>query len=147
MRFRYLVVTFSLALLSNPAEARPHRHRTHQVVQECAFFCPQVAVPTPVVRSAGRAITGGGDPRPGAWCGWYLRQKFGIADKRFNLAWNWARLRPRAEAAPGHFVVWAHHVGELVSHVAGDIWVIESGNDGHAVRTRPRSIRGAVVVS
>jgi hypothetical protein len=42
-------------------------------------------------------------------------------------------------------VVWAHHVGKIVGHENGQ-WVIESGNDGRALRTRPRSIAGAIAV-
>jgi hypothetical protein len=83
--------------------------------------------------------------RPRAWCGWWLARQRGIRDARLNLARNWAHLygspsRPQ----PGAVVVWPHHVGELVSHVSGNIWIVRSGNDGHAVRERPRSIAGAI---
>lgn len=83
--------------------------------------------------------------RPRAWCGWYLRMKLGIRDARLNLARNWATLygspsRPQPDAV----VVWPHHVGQLVRHVHGDIWIVHSGNDGRAVRTRARSIAGAI---
>src|SRR3569623_1542942 len=83
--------------------------------------------------------------KPRARCGWHLRTKLGIRDARLNLARNWATLygsptRPE----PGAVVVWRHHVGQLVSHVSGDIWIVHSGNDGRAVRTRARSIAGAI---
>jgi hypothetical protein len=42
-------------------------------------------------------------------------------------------------------VVWAHHVGKIVGRENGE-WVIESGNDGHRIRTRPRSIGGAIAI-
>ena len=45
----------------------------------------------------------------------------------------------------GAVVVWAHHVGKIVGAENGQ-WVIESGNDGHALRTRPRSIAGAIAI-
>lgn len=48
-------------------------------------------------------------------CGWYLRNKRGIADADLNLAANWARKRPRTSAGPGAVVVWRHHVAEIVS--------------------------------
>ncbi|CEG08001.1 hypothetical protein BN961_01409 [Afipia felis] len=83
--------------------------------------------------------------RPRAWCGWWLARQKGIRDARLNLARNWAHLygspsRPQ----PGAVVVWPHHVGELVSHVSGNVWIVRSGNDGNAVRERPRSIAGAI---
>jgi hypothetical protein len=83
--------------------------------------------------------------KPRAWCGWWLARKKGIRDARLNLARNWAHLygapsRPK----PGAVVVWRHHVGELVAHVSGNIWIVRSGNDGNAVRERPRSIAGAI---
>jgi hypothetical protein len=63
----------------------------------------------------------------------------------FNLARNWAHwLRP-GSAGIGAVVVWPHHVGKIVGRQNGE-WVIESGNDGHAVRVRPRSIAGAIAI-
>ncbi|CEG07003.1 hypothetical protein BN961_00384 [Afipia felis] len=83
--------------------------------------------------------------QPRAWCDWWLARQKGIRDARLNLARNWAHLygspsRPQ----PGAVVVWRHHVGELVSHVSGNVWIVRSGNDGNAVRERPRSIAGAI---
>jgi len=40
-------------------------------------------------------------------------------------------------------VVWRHHVGKIVARENGQ-WIVQSGNDGHAVRTRPRSLAGAI---
>lgn len=83
--------------------------------------------------------------RPRAWCGWWMRMKKGIRDARLNLARNWATLYGRpTHPHPGAVVVWRHHVGELISHVKGDIWVVRSGNDGNAVRTRARSVAAAI---
>lgn len=87
-----------------------------------------------------------GDPRPHAWCGWYMRHRLGVADRRYNRAIAWARWGYASSPQPGAVVVWSHHVGELISHVAGDVWVVLSGNDGHAVRERPRSIARAVAI-
>jgi hypothetical protein len=74
-----------------------------------------------------------------------LRLQKGLSDARLNLAANWAHLYGSAsEARPGAVVVWRHHVGELVEHVKGSIWIVRSGNDGRRVRTRARSIAGAI---
>jgi hypothetical protein len=43
----------------------------------------------------------------------------------------------------GTIVVWRHHVGKIVGQQNGQ-WIVQSGNDGHAVRTRPRSLAGAI---
>jgi len=97
-----------------------------------------------VIAHTVRAI---GDPRPRAWCGWYLRQVFGVADRAFNLAANWVHYgRPAFGPAPGVIVVWRHHVGQIVGYASNGEWLVNSGNDGHAVRTRPRSLAGAIAL-
>jgi len=82
----------------------------------------------------------------GAWCGAYMRHVFGATDPRLNLARNWASVGSNAGGPQvGAVVVWAHHVGVIRGgpNSAGE-WLVESGNDGHAVRTRYRSLRGAI---
>jgi hypothetical protein len=66
-----------------------------------------------------------------------------IADPRLALARNWAREGVDA-GRPG-VVVWPHHVGEIRGGLnkRGE-WLVHSGNDGNAVRTRWRSLRGAI---
>jgi hypothetical protein len=84
------------------------------------------------------------DSRPSAWCGWQMRRLVGSdPGPSFNLARNWARWGRAGAPGVGAVVVWPHHVGKIVGQEGG-MWVIESGNDGHAVRTRPRSIGGAI---
>jgi hypothetical protein len=85
-----------------------------------------------------------GDPRPRAWCGWYMRQLMHVADRSYNLARNWTHWG-RALAGPqiGAIVVWPHHVGKIVGRI-DTRWLVLSGNDGHAVRTRARSLAGAI---
>jgi hypothetical protein len=63
----------------------------------------------------------------------------------FNLARNWTRWGRPGAAGIGAVVVWPHHVGKIVGKENGE-WIIESGNDGHALRTRPRSIAGAIAI-
>jgi len=63
----------------------------------------------------------------------------------FNLARNWARWGQPGPAGVRAVVVCSHHVGKIVGQ-EDDKWVIRSGNDGHAVRTRPRSLAGAIAI-
>jgi hypothetical protein len=89
---------------------------------------------------------GGLGPRPAAWCGWEMRQLVGSdPGPSYNLARNWAHWGHAGPAGVGAVVVWPHHVGRIVGQAGGQ-WVIESGNDGHALRTRPRSIAGAIAI-
>lgn len=83
--------------------------------------------------------------RPSAWCGWYMRQQVGRdPGPSFNLARSWAHYGSNAGGpAVGAIVVWRHHVGKIVGHENGQ-WIVQSGNDGHAVRTRPRSLARAI---
>src|SRR5437588_3721076 len=88
------------------------------------------------------ATRGGG--RPDAWCGWEMRHLVGAdPGPSFNLARNWTRWGRPGAAGIGAVVVWPHHVGKIVGQAHGE-WIVESGNDGHALRTRPRSIAGAI---
>ncbi len=63
-----------IAIFAHPAkaEARP-RHHHSQV-----------------------ADANGNDPRPRAWCGWWLRQYLGVKDRAGNLARWWADFGTRA---------------------------------------------------
>jgi len=61
------------------------------------------------------------------------------------VAANWAGFGSRADGPrPGTVVVFRHHVGLLVRPGSGGRWVVLSGNDGHAVRERERSLAGAI---
>ena len=97
------------------------------------------------VRVAFATIAGGGG-RPREWCGWYMRQRKGVSDPYYNLARRWADWG-RSAGGPrvGAVVVWPHHVGQIVGgSCAPGEWLIESGNDDGAVRTRCRPVRGAI---
>ena len=84
--------------------------------------------------------------RPAAWCGWEMRQLVsGDPGPAFNLARNWAHWGQAGAAGVGAVVVWSHHVGKIVGLEGGE-WIIESGNDGNRVRTRPRSLAGAIAI-
>lgn len=89
---------------------------------------------------------GGYGRRPSAWCGWEMRHLVSRdPGPAFNLARNWAHWGYAGSARVGAIVVWPHHVGKIVGR-EGKRWVIESGNDGHRLRTRPRSIAGAIAI-
>jgi hypothetical protein len=104
-----------LALLT-PAGARPHRHHRH-------------------AGHHGRL----------PWCGIYLGQYLGKPDRRLWIAREWASEGSRA-AGPdfGVVVVWPHHVGIIVGRAGNGEWIVHSGNDGGAVKTRARSVAGAI---
>jgi hypothetical protein len=95
-----------------------------------------------VAYSSGEHVSGG---RPRAWCGWYMRgQVAGDPGPTYNLARSWAHYGANAGGPRvGAIVVWSHHVGKIVGEENGQ-WIVQSGNDGHAVRTRPRSLAGAI---
>jgi hypothetical protein len=63
----------------------------------------------------------------------------------YNLARNWAHWGHAGPVGVGAVVVWSHHVGKIVGQEGGQ-WIVESGNDGHALRTRARSIAGAIAI-
>ncbi len=62
-----------------------------------------------------------------------------------NLAANWRRFGRPGSPQVGAIVVWPHHVGEIVGRASNGQWIVLSGNDGNAVRRRPRSIDGATI--
>jgi hypothetical protein len=78
-------------------------------------------------------------------CGWYMRSQVGQdPGPQYNLARAWAHYGVSAGGpSVGAIVVWRHHVGTIVGQENGK-WIVRSGNDGHAVRTRARSLAGAI---
>jgi hypothetical protein len=82
-------------------------------------------------------------PRPGRWCGWWMRTQKG-GGPEYNLAWNWRKYGSASGPQVGAVVVWRHHVGMIVGRASNGQWIVKSGNDGGAVRTRARSVAGAV---
>jgi hypothetical protein len=95
--------------------------------------------------SANATVHGGRGGRPAAWCGWAMRQLVGgDPGPEYNLARNWARWGHAGPPGIGAVVVWPHHVGKIVGQENGK-WIVQSGNDGGSqMRTRPRSISGAI---
>lgn len=86
------------------------------------------------------------DRRPVKWCGWYHRQQVTVdPGPAYNLARNWVHWGSNA-GGPGInvTVVWSNHVGLITGRDENGQWVVRSGNDGHAIRERPRSLARAI---
>ncbi len=144
MRVFLATVIFAITFVTvAPARIAHHHHQTsfyrvqlHRIAT--AYHHPLLS--QRVQWHAGR------DGRPAKWCGWFMRQVFGAADRALNVARNWARWG-RSAGGPqvGAVVVWRHHVGIIDGGPDGrGRWLVRSGNDGHAVRTRYRALGGAI---
>ncbi len=79
------------------------------------------------------------------WCGIYLSHYLGKHDGNLALARNWAHEgSPASGPGVGVVAVWPHHVGIITGQAPDGEWIVHSGNDGGAVRTRPRSLAGVI---
>jgi hypothetical protein len=165
-----MIAAAAIAMFTQSAQAREHhyRHHHHRLMSR-NFAKPRSGwtpgaefawQPQPFAAPGGfgstttgfetypqhTAYSGRSDRRPSAWCGWEMRRLVGSdPGQAYNLARNWAHWGRSGPAGIGAVVVWPHHVGKIVGQQNG-MWVIESGNDGHALRTRPRSIAGAIAI-
>lgn len=155
----------ALTVLAAPAQARRHKpndrpticHNPVDVMRPCPVYFSsglgalftrlQRGVTPAAKRERHGAVLGG---RPAAcrgipWCGCWLRLKLGIADARLNLARAWVRYGVRADGpAVGVIAVWRHHVGKIVAVKGPGRIILQSGNDGGAVRERERSTSGII---
>lgn len=124
-------VALALVCFAAPASAAPHRH--HRA---------DAAVPWSFEHQVEHAAN---DPRPRRWCGWEMRRLVGSdPGPSYNLARNWAHWgSPAGGPGIGVVVVWSHHVGKIVGQENGQ-WIVQSGNDGGTVRTRPLSVARAI---
>ena len=157
MKLTTLTVAFAaLLVLAQSAEARGYRghHHRHAAHLDAGSHFHTNRYSTAADNSTWRpyadaAQSGDGGQiggRPAAWCGWEMRQLVSSdPGPEFNLARNWPRWGHAGPASIGAVIVWSHHVGKIVGQ-EGDMWVIESGNDGHGVRIRARSIAGAIAI-
>ena len=128
----YCLVTITAA----DAHARHHHDHHHRNLSVAAMLGPGLIHML-------QSMT-----KPQAWCGWYMRQVEHVGDRAYDRAANWAHYgEPAFAPAPGVIVVWPHHVGVIRGGPDGaGNWLIESGNDGNAVRTRFRSLAGAIAL-
>jgi hypothetical protein len=136
------VAAAAIVMFAQSASAREHHHRHHRHHHHAAANHGGY-------RRSGSGVTayrGHDRGRPAAWCGWEMRRLVGTdPGPSFNLARNWSHWGRPGPAGVGAVVVWPHHVGKIVGKQNGQ-WIVQSGNDGHAVRTRPRSIAGAIAI-
>ena len=149
MKLLYSVLL--LLSLIFPAQARSHHHvprfhtHSHSIV---SFHHVNMAHSHHHVfkrRHGLHPVTGQSEGRPSAWCGWQMRQWFG-GGPEYNLAANWRHRGSPSNAQVGAYVVWPHHVGVITGYDSSrSLWVVKSGNDGHQVRERPRSLAGASI--
>ena len=134
-----VVLTSVIAFSSSQAQARGHRQRGVHSIRHYAHKHHNGAF---AQRRSGRYASRSG--RPAAWCGWWLGQQLGVPSRKLWLARNWASVGTNAGRPDvGVVVVWRHHVG-IITGRQGSGWIVKSGNDGHAVRERVRSISGAI---
>lgn len=153
------IIIFALLIVPSIAQASVHKHHFHHAHKHYRFVHhnkhnyhkrinrvhhrkmdkiePYNSMATPI----GHVI--GDNSKPGAWCGWYMRQLFG-GGPELNLAANWAKVGRAVVAEIGAIVVWPHHVGLIVGKADNGQFIVKSGNDGHAIRERARSIAGAI---
>lgn len=127
MKTRALVAAMALVVVaSTAADARPRHRHHHRHAHAAAIGRPSACAGIP-------------------WCGCWLRLRLGLDDVRLNLARAWASIgSPAAGPAPGVIAVWPHHVGLITETLGGGMIRLLSGNDGNAVRERPRSTRGII---
>lgn len=140
---RIMIALACLLTLTTQGEARArHHHRTvvHVVADHSKHFVRHHRGHRSAVDVAENVHLGG---RPSAWCGWYMRSLKG-GGPEYNLARNWAHRGTATSPQIGAVVVWAHHVGLITGRASNGEWVVKSGNDGHQVRERPRSVGGAI---
>ena len=133
---RYGIIALLCLLVTSTAQAHTRHHRHHHPFHHYAHHRHHG------VRYAHGSSTSG--DRPHAWCGWYMRQIMHVADAAYDLARNWAHWGKETTPHEGAIVVWPHHVGKIVGPCHGSQCVVLSGNDGHRVRTRERSVAGAI---
>jgi hypothetical protein len=143
------LIAGALALALMPPAAAAPRPPAYARLECVGLYCRVVPVPPPksdahADRRAGRRAS---SERPRAWCGWWLRHQVGRdPGAAFDRARTWAQWGHPAPPGPGVVVVWPHHVGLITGQAAAGRWMVRSGNDGHAVRERPRSLAGAIAL-
>lgn len=156
MRATALSVAIALPLLmASPAEART---QTVAAFPNFFGFQSQAARPHAIKRTRhyrghsrrghrhvriararhGNVAVRGGDPRPGAWCAWYVRQQKGISVAYGNLAHGLMRWGRPSGPEVGAIAIWRRrHAGIIVGSCPGGV-LVRSGN------TWGRNVSGGV---
>lgn len=164
MMLAIAVSFFAVVVSIDPSQAQPRRTAApdncvynndgRRVCANAVSASSASATTTRGKRTAYAGVQGtiiGGRPAgcPHRYCGCGLRKYLGIADKRLNLARNWARLFPRvAGPAPGVAAVRNGHV-MYIERAAGDgQWLVRDYNSGGGLsRLHVRSVRGYIFVN
>lgn len=95
------------------------------------------------VRSSYRGRSGRVGRRPAKWCGWWMRKQKG-GGPQYNVAWNWRKYGRATSPRIGAVVVWRHHVSMITGRTKDGRWITTGGNESGRVRTRARSLKGAI---
>lgn len=139
---RYGIIALLCLLFTSPAFAKHHHrhHYHHHHVVKVHSFEQGLGHGLAHMLDSARPRDCYGIP----WCGCWLRHHLGIGDKDYNRAVEWRHYGHPSAPHVGAIVVWSHHVGIITGGSPGD-WIVTSGNDGHAVRSRRRSLAGAMI--
>lgn len=161
------IIAASLAFVTH-ADAKPKHHRVkHVAVAAHVIVCNQQgcsdapgsggggervkAVRYSRTDSNGNTEIIGGRPEgcPHRYCGCGLRKYLGIADKRLDLAWNWAKLFPREPGPRAGLAAVRHgHVMYIEASAGDGQWLIRDYNSGGGLsRLHVVSVRGFVFVN
>ena len=138
----WLTIVFVCIAVANAAYAAPCNAYDGSV---WAKSCTSQATTRKTVYRPGVSVASvkGVGPRPKRWCGWWMRTQYG-GGPEYNVAWNWRKRGYASGPHVGAVVVWRHHVGVIVGRASNGMWIVKSGNDSNAVRTRARSVKGAI---
>ena len=133
--------------LSNRAHGRDRRHATARA-ENSILPSPAIAASSAPVSIARRYIGGNPTGWSHVWCGAFMRlvmRSAGLPDlPDGNLARAWSHYGRPSSPRPGAIVVWSHHVGLIAALRSDGRAIVISGNDGHRVRERVRSIASAI---
>jgi hypothetical protein len=147
------LVCACLALSGSGADAKQRQKQETHIIcnrQGCSGGGDAIRTAT-VSEPYERGEVIGGRPAgcPQRYCGCGASLKlFGRIRPELNLASNWTRLFPRADAAPNMAAVRYGHVMVLLSHVGGSEWLVYDANSGYGlIREHVRSIQGYVIVN
>ena len=134
------VVLILFALFIN-SEAQAHKYHHHG-----KSFVVAHAHHNGMTHHSSQVAVASRDGRPSAWCGWWMRHEVGQdPGPDYNLARNWDHWGHAAPGpAPGVIGVLPHHVFKVIEVLKPGVVLAISGNDSHAVRTRPRSTSGVI---
>lgn len=133
-----ILILFALFINSGAQAHKYHHHGRGGVVAHAHY--------NDLAGRLSKVAVASRDGRPSAWCGWWLRHEVGQdPGVEYNLARNWAHWGHAAPGpAPGVIGVLPHHVFKVIEVLNPGKVLAISGNDGHAVRTRPRSTSGVI---